>query len=89
MLQSSSTNSINIVLGCLATKHLEAPGDLMYLWYHNDTLVKEGKKACLLYVSHPGKYKCKITLGSQHQFSKVVEVVHSGKDIKISGTGKF
>lgn len=89
VLQSSSTNSNNVVLGCLATKHTDVPGNMMYSWYHNDNLVKQGKKACLLYVFHPGKYKCKVTMGNQHQFSKEVDVLYSSKDVKIVSAGKF
>ncbi len=64
--------------------------DVEYSWLLNGTVIKEGRKSFIVYVTQPGTYQCVVKVVNNEQKTAPIEIVNkvkeqtSGRDKNIS-----
>ena len=75
-----------LILACLSTYHCTM--EVEYSCFLNDTLIKKGRKTCIIYISQPGIYHCVVKVNSNKQTTVQIEIVKQVKEPETSGMEK-
>jgi hypothetical protein len=51
-----------------------------YSWLLNGTVIKEGRKSFLVYVTQPGTYQCVVKVNNKEEKTDPVEIVNKVKE---------
>lgn len=62
--------------------------EVEYSWLLNGTLIKEGRKSFLVYVTKPGTYQCVVKVNNSEQKTAPVKIVKKVNEAEASGGEK-
>lgn len=75
-----------LVIACLSTYHCSMEVD--YSWLFNGTVIKEGRKSFILYITQPGSYQCVVKVNDKEDTTAAVDVVRVVGESNTRGSEK-